>query len=198
MTLFCMKSLFQTILCGAVFGTCALLFTGTAMAETAYVSDTLRVGVRPAPDNQASPIGVVKTGMQLTVLETSNGFVRIKTENNLEGWIRDSYVVKTPPAMIKLQTLQQRQGTLEAQFKDLEENNQVLQEANRVLNARIDQLSTERAKWQLAQARATLQGSEISWYWWLLGIMIVAGAGFYSGVSWYRQMVMKRLGGLRV
>ena len=193
-----MKNFFCKALLGPIFGAAFLCFSGSALAETAYVSDTLRVGVRPAPDSQAAPIGVVKTGMRLDVLENSNGFVRIKTENNLEGWVRENYVVKTPPAMIKIKTLQQRQGTLEGKLKTLEENNQVLQEANRVLNARVDQLSTERSQWQLAQARATLDSSNISWYWWLLGILIVAGAGFYSGISWYRHIVMKRLGGLRV
>ncbi|MDH3947692.1 MAG: TIGR04211 family SH3 domain-containing protein [Gammaproteobacteria bacterium] len=193
-----MNSPLKKALMGTLFGTTVLLFSGTALAETAYVIDTLRVGVRPAPNNQAAPIGVVKTGMRLTVLETSNDFVRVKTDDELEGWIRKNYVVNTPPAMIKLQTLQQRHGTLESQLKTLEENNQVLQEANRVLNTRIDQLSTERSQWQLAQARATLGSSEVSWYWWLLGILILAGAGFYSGISWYRQLIMKRLGGLRV
>ena len=193
-----MKNLFNTPLLGSLFGAALFCFCGIVLAETAYVSDTLRVGVRPAPDSQAAPIGVVKTGMRLNVLETSNGFVRIKTENDLQGWVRENYVVKTPPAMIKIKTLQQRQGTLEGKLKTLEENNQVLQEANRVLNTRVDQLSTERSQWQLAQARATLNSNEISWFWWLLGTLIVAGAGFYSGISWYRHLVMKRLGGLRV
>ncbi len=187
------KALFVT-----VFGTTVLLFCGASQAETAYVTDTLRVGVRPTPDNQAAPIGVVKTGMRFKVLESTKGFVRIKSDDNLEGWIRDTYVVKTPPAMITLQALQQQQGALEGQLKTLEESNLVLQEANRVLNARIDQLSTERSQLQVAQARATLASSEASWYWWLVGILMVAGAGFYSGISWYRQLVMKRLGGLRV
>lgn len=193
-----MDSPLRKALTGASFGISLLLFSAITLAETAYISDTLRVGVRPAPDNQAAPIGVVKTGMRLELLETREGFVRIKTENEVEGWIRDNYVVKTPPAMIKLQKMQQRLGALESEFKNLEENNLVLQEANRVLNTRIDQLSTERSQMQLAQARATLTSRDVSWYWWLLAILTVAGAGFYSGISWYRQLVMKRLGGLRV
>ena len=193
-----MDSPLRKALTGASFGIFLLLFSAITLAESAYISDTLRVGVRPAPDNQAAPIGVVKTGMRLELLETREGFVRIKTENEVEGWIRDNYVVKTPPAMIKLQKMQQQLGTLESEFKNLEENNLVLQEANRVLNTRIDQLSTERSQMQLAQARATLTSRDVSWYWWLLAILTVAGAGFYSGISWYRQLVMKRLGGLRV
>jgi len=193
-----MKSPLRKVLTGTLFGISALIFSSAALAEAAYIIDTLRVGVRSTPDNQAAPIGVVKTGMRLEMLETTNGFVRIKADNGLEGWIKDSYIVKTPPAMIKLQVSQKRQAALEGQFKSLEENNQVLQEANRVLNTRIDQLSAERSEWQLVQARATLASNEINWYWWLLGVLIVAAAGFYSGVSWYRQLITKRLGGLRI
>lgn len=193
-----MKSIFNKPLLASLFGAALFCFSGIALAETVYVSDTLRVGVRPAPDSQAAPIGVVKTGMRLKLLEASNGYVHIKTENDLEGWVRENYIVKTPPAMIRIKALQQKQGTLEDKLKTLQENNQVLQEANRVLNTRVDQLSTERSQWQLDQARATLNSNELGWYWWLLGVLVVAGAGFYSGISWYRHLVMKRLGGLRV
>ncbi len=182
----------------ALLGVTIFIFAGVVMAETAYVTDTLRVGVRPTPDSHAAPTGVIKTGMRLQLLESNNGYVRIKTEDDLEGWVKDSYIVTTPPAMITLQTLQQQQASLEGKLKMLEENNQVLQEANRVLNQRLDQMSTERAQWQLSQARATLADKDDSWLWWLLGFLMIAGAGFYSGISWYRQSVMKRLGGLRV
>lgn len=181
-----------------MLGATIFVSAGAVLAETAYVSDTLRVGVRPAPDGHAAPTGVIKTGMRLKVLERRNDYVRVETEEGLEGWVKDTYIVKKPPAMITLQALQQRQGTLEGKLKTFEENKQVLQEANRALNERLDQLSAEREQWQLTQARATLGNKETSWFWWLLGVLMIAGAGFYSGVTWYRQSVMKRLGGLRV
>ena len=193
-----MKILHRTKLIAIFFGATLFVSAGTVLAETGYVSDTLRVGLRPAPDSHAAPIGVIKTGMRLEVLESSNGYVRVKTEDELEGWVRDTYIVNKPPAMITLQALQQTQGTLEGKLKTLQENNQVLQEANRVLNQRLDQLSAERAQWQLSQARATLSNKETSWLWWLIGVLMIAGACFYSGFSWYRQSVMKRLGGLRI
>lgn len=193
-----MKILHRTIHIAIFLGATLFVSAGTVLAETGYVSDTLRVGLRPAPDSHAAPIGVIKTGMRLEVLESSNGYVRVKTEDELEGWVRDTYIVNKPPAMITLQALQQTQGTLEGKLKTLQENNQVLQEANRVLNQRLDQLSAERAQWQLSQARATLSNKETSWLWWLIGVLIIAGACFYSGFSWYRQSVMKRLGGLRI
>ena len=193
-----MKTALRKNLICALLGATLFVPAGAVLAETAYVTDTLRVGVRPTPDSHATPTGVIKTGMRLQLLESSNGYVRIKTEDDLEGWVKDSYIVTTPPAMITLQKLQQQQGALEGKLKTLDENNQVLQEANRVLNQRLDQLSTERAQWQLSQARATLADKDVSWFWWMLGFLMIAGAGFYSGITWYRQSVMKRLGGLRV
>lgn len=193
-----MKTVLRKNLFCALLGATLFVSAGAVLAETAYVTDTLRVGVRPTPDSHATPTGVIKTGMRLQLLESSNGYVRIKTEDDLEGWVKDSYIVTTPPAMITLQKLQQQQGTTEGKLKTLEESNQVLQEANRVLNQRLDQLSTERAQWQLSQARANLADEDVSWFWWLLGFLMIAGAGFYSGITWYRQAVMKRLGGLRV
>lgn len=193
-----MKTDVQKILFSSLLGLSMFLTAGALQAETAYVSDTLRVGVRPAPDSHTAPTGVIKTGMRLQILDTSDDYVRIKTEEGLEGWVRDTYVVKTPPAMIRIQGLQHQHNELESKFKKLEEDNQILQEANRVLNQRLDQLSAERAKWQLSQARAALTENEASWVWWLLGFLLISGAGFYSGISWYRQSVMKRLGGLRI
>ncbi len=172
--------------------------TGTVVAETGYVSDSLRVGVRPTPDSHAAPIGVVKTGTRLELLDSTGGYVRIRTDENLEGWVRDTYVVKSAPAMIRLQAIQQKQTRLQSEVKALQQDNQVLQEANRVLNQRLDQLSAERAKWQLSEARAAMADNEASWLWWLIGGLMIIGAGFYSGFSWYRQSVMKRLGGLRI
>jgi TolA-binding protein len=193
-----MKTFLRKKLVATLLGTTIFVSTSAVVAETAYVSDTLRVGVRPAPDSQVAPTGVIKTGMLLEILESTGDYVRVRTEDDLEGWVRDIYVVNTPPAMIKLQTLQQQHHKLEGKLTILEKNNQELLEANQIMSRRLDQLSAERAKWQLSQARAALTNNEFSWLWWLLGILILIGAGFYSGISWYRQSVTKRLGGLRI
>lgn len=193
-----MKTFLRKKLVASLLGTTIFVSTSAVVADTAYVSDTLRVGVRPTPDSQVAPTGVIKTGMLLEILESTGDYVRVRTEDDLEGWVRDIYVVNTPPAMIKLQTLQQQHHKLEGKLTILEKNNQDLLEANQIMSRRLDQLSAERAKWQLSQARAALTNNEFSWLWWLLGILMLIGAGFYSGISWYRQSVTKRLGGLRI
>ena len=58
-----------------------------AGAETVYVTDNLRIGVRPEPDNNAPPVGVVISGMKLEVLKRSDDYVKIRSSEGVEGWI---------------------------------------------------------------------------------------------------------------
>ena len=72
------------------------LFSGISLnvfAESVYVSDNLRVGVRPEPDNGYAPVGVVTTGMKLDVLERKEGYLKVRTDTDLVGWIKDIYVI---------------------------------------------------------------------------------------------------------
>ena len=87
-----------------------------SLAETVYVSDSLRVGVRAEPDNSISPHGVVVTGMQLEVLERANGFIKIHSEGGVEGWIKDSYVTTTKPAKLELTAVRAEQAKLQMQL----------------------------------------------------------------------------------
>lgn len=187
------------VLSGSLF----LLFSSIALAETAYVSDNLRVGVRPEPENIA-PVGVVTSGMKLEILDRDGAYLKIRSENGQQGWIKDIYVVSKPPAIIQLEKLKVEGKKLQARLKTLEENNNVLQQANQSLSEKIEELEAQQKSFQLQRARqqathlSSGEPSPYSWLWWVLAILILAGVGFVSGINWYRQHVMKRLGGLRV
>ncbi|MEJ2142084.1 MAG: TIGR04211 family SH3 domain-containing protein [Gammaproteobacteria bacterium] len=172
----------------------------TAAAETVYVSDQLRVGVRPEPDNAYAPVGVVKTGMKLEVLDRQQGFRKIKTEDGLTGWIKDIYVVEKPPAIITLQEMQEKQTTLSARVKEMEETISSLEGTNNSLKVQVEELKEERSRLQSLQAKsiANQQQSKSTWYWWLLVLLVVLVGAFAGGVQWNRQQSMKRLGGLRI
>jgi len=178
-------------------------FWSLTQAETGYVSDNLRVGVRPEPENIA-PIGVVTSGMKLDIIERDGAYIHIRSENGQKGWIKDIYVVNKPPAIIQLELLKLEEKKLQTKLNTLEENNNVLQQANNSLSNKIETLEKQQEQYQQEQARQQInnlpsdEGGQLSWLWWMLAIVILAGAGFVSGINWYRQHVMKRLGGLRV
>jgi len=179
--------------------------TGSAvvMAEQVYVSDTLRVGVRPEPDNRTAPLDVVLSGMRLEVLERREGYLRVRTEKGSTGWVREAYVVSSPPATVRLQALKAEQARLASRLAESEAAAQALEKANQQLLRRIDDLTQERLRLIREQARLQVATAEprpfsATWMWWLLGVAVVAAAGFFTGITWYRQSVMRRLGGLRV
>ena len=172
----------------------------SAVAKTVYVSDNLRVGVRPEPDNAYTPVGVVSTGMKLEVLDSQQGFSKIRTEDGLTGWIKDIYLVEKPPAVITLQEIQKTHTSLTAKVKEMETTITSLEDTNSALNDQVDQLKEERTRLQELhdQSVSSQQQSESSWYWWLLAIIVGVSGAFIAGVQWNRQQAMKRLGGLRI
>ncbi len=180
----------------------ALLVAAAAPAEQLFIADTLRVGVRPEPGNRTVPIAVVLSGERLEVLERVEGYLRVRTEKGITGWIRDAYVTDQPPAILRLQALRERQADLEKQLAEARETARVLEEANRQLLERADALAAERSRLIREQARLQVvtetRSFSAAWMWWLLGITVIAAAGFFTGLSWYRHSVMRRLGGLRV
>lgn len=163
-----------------------------------YVSDQLRVGVRPEPGNHAAPVGVVITGMKLKVLKRENKFIKIQTEKGLTGWIRDIYASKTLPAILQLEVMQKQADKTRAEIKAIEKTVSTLEEANRILNSHIDTLKADRAELQRNQALQIVARSETSWGWRSVWIVALLATGFIAGFMWYRHQSMKRLGGLKI
>lgn len=180
-----------------------ILFAGlsvSAFAETVYVSDELRVGIRPEPDIGYSPVGVVVTGMKLDVLDRQAGFVKIKTDDGMIGWIKDIYATDKKPAMLRLQHLQKKHTVVANQLKEISKDLKTLESSNQSLNEQVEELKQERAEWQLLQAKlaSSQQQAKSTWYWWLMALVVVLVGSFVGGIQWHRIQAMKRLGGLRV
>lgn len=169
-----------------------------AWAKSVYVNDQLRVGVRPEASQVVAPIGVVLTGMKLEVLQRKNSFIRIRTEKGLEGWIKDIYVTDKIPAILRLKDIEKQQKASKETMNDVEKTKLALEEANAILNSKIDVLKAQRAELQRANAvqivsnAASGKGSIILW------LIFCSAIGFAAGYFWHRHQSMKRLGGLRL
>lgn len=167
-------------------------------AEFVYISDNLRVGVRPEPIGSVPPISVVFTGMKLEVHEKTEGYVKITTDKGVSGWIKDIYVTKKAPAIIQLNSLQAKYDKLKKEFSQDNETTVVLEKANIALNEKVNELKAERREWSKERAKViATQYKESSWFWIIEAVVLIV-ASFFAGIYWYKNHVMKRLGGLRV
>lgn len=180
----------------------SLLMLGSAVnvnaAEFVYISDNLRVGVRKEPVSGVPPISVVFTGMRLEVHERVEGYVKITTDKGVSGWIKDIYVTKKAPAIIQLNAFKVKYEKLKKELSQGNNTATVLEKANMALNEQLDELKSERRDW--TRERADLMASqykESSWFW-IIEIIALIVLSFAAGIYWYKNHVMKRLGGLRV
>ena len=177
-----------------------LLLINIASAESVYVKDSLRVGVRSEPSNSVSPIGVVVTGMQLEVLEYDGDFVKIRTDKGLEGWIKSTYVGQEKPAMLKLDEMQKELQRLKSQTGKRSELIETTEATNKELSEQVEDLksSNNELRVALSKEKAKTQDSIAIYIWIVLSYIFFCLLGIVLGVYGYRRYTMKRLGGLRV
>ena len=172
--------------------------TSAIAAEHVYISDNLRVGVRPEPASGIPPISVVFTGMRLEVHERTDGYIKITTDKGVTGWIKDIYVTEKAPAIIQLNTLRNKYNKLKEELSAGSDNSEILEKANLALSKQLEEIKLERREWSAERAKLmAIQYKESSWFW-IVEILVLVIASFVVGVFWYKAYVMKRLGGLRV
>lgn len=169
-----------------------------AQAETGYVTDHLRIGVRPVPDNNAPPTGVVVSGMKLEILKRSDDYVLVRNAEGIEGWLKDMHITRNVPVRLQLEQLavEHQQTKKDAEEKTVQLAN--LQEAHQLLGEEAEGLREANKSLQ-ADLDAMRGPKDSGWLWVALIVLVLlmGAGGFYAGVVWHRRYVMQKLGGLR-
>ncbi len=188
---------------GALVAVAWLAMTAAA-AETLYVTDTLRVGVRPEPSARVAPTHVITTGAALEVLDRQDGFLRIRTPEGVEGWIKAVYAAGSPPARQQLAALRERHAALETRFKELEASLQAAQDGNRTLAQEVERLQAENLELRLELARSQGSGrvprgaGPQRSFLAIPAVVAAVVAAFGLGYFWHHWRTRRFLGGHRL
>lgn len=173
----------------------------SVQAETIYINDELRVGVRPEPDNDSAPLTVVSTGDKLELIDTTSGYVKVRTREGVEGWIKSIYTTQEMPAVLQLQELTRNAGGVSRKLKELNEQVSIMKNANHALTTELEQLKNEKEQMQIqliGLKNGHPTGHWTAWLYWIVGSLLFILLSFLCGMYWYRHQAMKRLGGLRI
>jgi len=113
-----------------------MLSTTSQAQEIRYVSDVLHLPLRSGKGNE---FRITHRGMpsstKLFVLEIDpdGEWIRVKTEDDKEGWVRSQYLIEEPTAALKLASLEKKLASLNSGSKSLlaqisrnEKNNKTL------------------------------------------------------------------------
>ncbi len=72
-------------------------------AETAYVTDSITVGIFKSAKLNGKPLERLPSGALVDVLQSSTNVAEIKTGSGKTGWVRTSFLTKNLPAAIQLE-----------------------------------------------------------------------------------------------
>ncbi len=173
-----------------------------SLADTVYVSDNLRVGVRPSPDSSIAPIDVVTSGMHLNVIESEAGYIKIRTNTGITGWVKEVYMTKDIPVREKYKDLSAKYEAQHNIISELKEKIESLTKVKVALITDLDKERTEKSNIELQLARfveAKYVDNLGNGQNFIIFIFIVIFiAAFFIGMFWYRYLVTRRLGGLRL
>lgn len=179
------------------------------MAETAYVTDILRLGLHRAEDTSDQPFRTLVSGTELEVLARTTNYAHVRAADGQEGWVKSAYLVLDKPAQLKIAETESELAALRAELdrakiaqRSAEQQlDQVAQQADAVasssgaVEATLNRLKTENADFEerLERYRGSIPIS------WVLGALVVTlVAGFAAGLAWVDYTSRRRHGGFRV
>lgn len=132
----------------------SLLFIGTlqgALAEPAYISERLYLGLYSVPDSSTEPVKTLASGTPVEILQRLGEYVQLQLKDGTEGWARAEFVSNEPPAKTQVKELTAERDRLRQQLETA--SNDSRQKA-----ALQDQLS--KANQKIAELNEQLQGRQ--------------------------------------
>ena len=90
----------------------------TAQADTAYITDSVTVGIFASADLSGDPLERLVSGTLVDVLKTNNGMAQVKSSSGKTGWLRTSFLAASLPASIKLENAESELSKLSARLND--------------------------------------------------------------------------------
>jgi SH3 domain protein len=99
-----------------------LLSSGTALAETRYVSDNLEITMRSGKGTSYGITRMLRSGTPVEVLEEDKeaGYTHVRVKGGKEGWVLTRYLMKGQAARDRLAAAEKNLAELELENRKME------------------------------------------------------------------------------
>ena len=108
----------MTIKTRLVLGAIALLPL-LAAAETAYVTDNLRLGLHQAADTSDRAFRTLDSGQELEILTRDRNYAHVSLPDGVRGYVKAAYLVDEKPAKLIVAETQAELDRLRAELAQL-------------------------------------------------------------------------------
>lgn len=129
----------------------------TASAETRYVTDVLYVNLRAEQGDTGRTLRTIRSGTPLEILErseTDNKFVRVRTEDGLEGWVNDRFLTGEAVAATRIKQM-------EDSYRQMQKENQQLKEKLQKIDAELREKDKDHQRLASENTKLTSQFQQI-------------------------------------
>jgi len=190
-------------------GLVVIFLSAGVFAETAYVTDNLRLGLHREADTSDRSFRTLESGQTIEILNRNVNYAHVKLPDGAEGYLKAAYLVYEKPAKLIVAETQAKVDQLEQQLVDLREAFAV---PGATITALEQQLADNKAELESVAANAAELSDENAKYKQRydqfkhsLPLSFVAAAmaiclfvGVLGGLWWTDRSSRKRHGGFRV
>ena len=88
------------------------LFTAATAETYEYVTDQLNLSLRAGTTTKHKIRKMVSSGTKVQVLDTAEGYTKVRTPQGIEGWMLDRHLMKQPPARERVEAAEQEVALL--------------------------------------------------------------------------------------
>jgi SH3 domain protein len=180
-----------------------------ASAETACVTDNLRLGMHQAPDTSDRAFRTLESGQELDIVERNRNYAQVVLPDGTQGYVKLAYLVFDKPAKLivtetqaaleqvsqELETTREQFSVPAATIAALEQQVSERQSELDQSATRISQLTEENESFQSRQAQFQFS-LPLPWVGSAMAVSLLAG--FLIGLWWLDSRSRRRHGGFRI
>lgn len=180
-----------------------------AAAETAYITDNLKLGMHEAADTSDRAFRTLENGQEMEILFRDRNYAHVQLPDGTQGYVKAAYLVFEKPAKLIVAEIQ---ATVDRLTADLEETRQAFAAPAQT----IDLLKQQAAELQTSLDTANAAAAELSdeneslrsrqelfkstlplrWVAWALAVCLIGG--FLEGLWWMDRRSRARHCGIRI
>lgn len=180
-----------------------------AVAETAYITDQLRLGLHRAEDTSDPAFRTLQSGQEVTIISQTRNYAHVRLPDGTAGYVKAAYLVGDKPAALIVAEIEAENERLEeeleakkAQFAGPAETINVLEQKLADQETKLEQ-SAQRISGLIEQnghyeERQGQYKHSLPFSWVIGATSLCLLSGFMAGMWWIDYRSRKRHGGFRI
>ncbi len=186
-----------------------ILLPLVAGAETAYVTDNLRLGLHQSADTSDRAFRTLESGQELEILSRDRNYASVTLPDGTKGNVKVAYLVFDKPAKLIVAETQAALDALQSELKSTKAAFAAPAATIASLETRLvaSEATVESSTARVSELSAAVDGFQKRHeqykfslpFKWVGGAMFVCLlAGFLGGLWWIDHSSRKRHGGIRI